>query len=80
MKVQEERRVFEKKFPERLKLLLERNKMTQAELAEKIGITEASLSRYANGVRIPKGPAIVAMAKALDTSVNYLMCYVEEFE
>ena len=54
------------------KILCER-KMTQRELAQKCHITEVSMSRYINNSRMPKGTAIVAMAKALGVSADYLL-------
>ncbi|MFL8105538.1 helix-turn-helix domain-containing protein [Clostridioides difficile] len=47
--------------------------INQKELATKIGITEASLSRYENNLREPKSEIIVRLAKALETSTDYLL-------
>lgn len=47
--------------------------INQKELATKVGITEASLSRYENNLREPKGEIIVRLAKALETSTDYLL-------
>lgn len=47
--------------------------MTQKELAQIIGVTEASMSRYINGDRIPKSEIIANMATALKTTVDYLL-------
>lgn len=47
--------------------------LSQKELCEKIGITEASLSRYENNLREPKGDIIAKLAKALNTSTDYLL-------
>lgn len=41
--------------------------------ADACGITEVSLSRYLSGDRVPKAPVIIAMAKALDVSADYLL-------
>ena len=62
-------------FPERLKFFLEMRNMTQGELAAKAGLTEASMSRYANANRIPKITTVCALADALDVTVASL--YVE---
>lgn len=43
------------------------------EFAEICGTTEATMSRYLSGARIPKGPIITAMAKALHVSTDYLL-------
>ena len=47
--------------------------INQKELATKVGITEASLSRYENNLREPKSEIIVRFAKALETSTDYLL-------
>ncbi|MGS2517582.1 helix-turn-helix domain-containing protein [Clostridioides difficile] len=47
--------------------------INQKELATKVGITEASLSRYENNLREPKSEIIVRLAKALETSTDYLL-------
>lgn len=41
------------------------SKMTQVELAKKIGITQASLSQIENGERWPEYPTIVLICEAL---------------
>ena len=53
--------------------MLEKNGMTQRELAERVGVTEVSMSRYIKGDRIPKGPIIANIAGALHTSTDYLL-------
>ncbi|MBR6073522.1 MAG: helix-turn-helix transcriptional regulator [Bacilli bacterium] len=69
------------KFKERLKELLEREGLTQKDLAEDVGITEAALSRYMKGNRIPNGENLCNMATALRTTTDYLLgrVDVEEF-
>ena len=47
--------------------------MTQRELAEKIGTTEVSVSRYVTGKRVPSGPLLFKMARALGCTVEDLM-------
>ena len=53
-------------------LLMEQGK-TQRELAEQVGTTEASISRYIKGDRVPKGPIIANIAKSLHTTTDYLL-------
>lgn len=59
----------------RIKELLKKNDMSQKELAEIIGTTEASISRYVHGHRTPKITIASKMAKALHTTSEYIMGY-----
>ncbi len=47
--------------------------ITQAWLAEKTDITEATISRYLTGVHSPKIEYIAKMAGAMNVSVDYLL-------
>lgn len=47
--------------------------LNQKELAKKAGITEASLSRYENNIREPKGEIIAKIAESLGCSTDYLL-------
>ena len=47
--------------------------LNQKELAKKVGITEASLSRYENNLREPKAEIIARISKALGCSTDYLL-------
>lgn len=62
---------------ERLKKELHRRGLTQQALAEKTGIKTATMSRYVNGQREPKGKALLDMAKVLGCTPEYL-CGLEE--
>lgn len=57
----------------RIAELLEKNDLTQRELAEKVGVTEVSMSRYISNDRTPKGPVIANIATALHTTSDYLL-------
>lgn len=54
------------------KMRLVRN-MTQSELARLSNITVAALSRYENDLRTPMSDIISRIARALDTSADYLL-------
>ena len=62
-----------KGFNERLQELIKRNRLTQKELAVKAGVTEAAMSHYIKGDRIPRARVMIRLADALGTSVDYLM-------
>ena len=58
---------------ERIAGLLREQGKTQRALAEQVGTTEVSISRYIKGNRVPKGPILVNIAKALHTTTDYLL-------
>ena len=57
----------------RISKLLDERGMTQRGLADAIGVTEVSVSRYINGGRLPKGPIILNMAHVLGTTPEYIL-------
>lgn len=60
--------------------LLKKNRIKQKEFAEAVGLTEATISRYIRGSRVPNGRNITKIASALHTTTDYLLCgqYKEE--
>lgn len=67
----------------RLRVLRQDRGMTQAELSQRLtasGATpsNASLSQYETGRAVPPAPALVALADALDTTIDYLMCRTDD--
>lgn len=52
---------------------LSRQGLSQRELAQKVGISEVAMSRYINGIRIPKATILDSIAKTLHTSMEELM-------
>ena len=57
---------------EKIGLLLEEKGMKSKTLAERIGVTQVSLSRYRNGTRIPRGAMLTKIARELGTTAEYL--------
>ena len=64
---------YDKAFGEHLKSLLEEKGMTQAELARRTGLTEASVSRYINGNRTPRIAQAYRMAWTIGIDMNTLI-------
>ncbi len=62
-----------KAFGERLLSLLQKQNITQRELAERINSTEATLSRYVSGDREPKAEVLANIATALHTTSDFLL-------
>lgn len=63
------RKIFSKRVRERMHNL----DINQNELADKIGVTPASISRYLRGSRTPKVDVIVKMSKVLGCSTDHLI-------
>ena len=57
---------------EKLKQRREELRLTQKNVAQKIGIAESAYQRYERGVREPSVSAAIKLAKALNTTVEYL--------
>ena len=60
-------------FNIRLQRTLSGAGMSQKELALKAGVTEAAVSHYLKGDRIPRAAVAVKLAEALNVSVEELM-------
>ena len=60
-------------FKEKVKELMNQQNITQKELAELSGITEASVSRYLSGERTPRIDIVINFAKALKVDSSYLI-------
>lgn len=64
----------------RIKKLLERENLSQRELASAIGSSESTISRYIQNKRVPYGDTLTRLAKALNTTSDYLLTGKEETE
>lgn len=62
-------------FGQRLREGLDRQGMTQTELARRSGISKSSISRYVKGDWEGKQEAVYALAQALDVNEAWLMGY-----
>ena len=62
-----------KSFGEKVLNILKYKGISQRELAEKVGCTEVSMSRYISGERVPKAPIVVKIADVLGVTVEYLV-------
>ena len=60
-------------FGDNLRDILKEYGMTQRQLAEETGLTEATISSYINKRKIPSMRAIVNIANALDISTDDLI-------
>lgn len=60
-------------FSDRISLLLSQNNLSQKELAIKAGVTESAMSYYVKGGRTPRGEVLSRIAKALNSTTDYLL-------
>lgn len=60
-------------FGRRLAEMLDEQGMTQADLATKIGVTRAAMSRYVSGDREPRYVTLVRIAEELGVGVGDLI-------
>lgn len=61
------------RLAERIKHMREVRGLTQAELADAIGISRMSVSNYEAGDRTPDANVIIKLALYLDVSADYLL-------
>lgn len=66
-------RQMKAEFADRLKESIQDRGITQRMLATLTGTTEVSVSRWANGSRLPNTDALYKMCKVLDVSADYLL-------
>ena len=59
-----------KEFTRNLKKILDRNFMTQEELANRIGVSRITINRYATGKQVPDYLTLSEMARILKCSVD----------
>lgn len=60
-------------WQDKVKKLMVSQNMTQKQLSQKSGITEASVSRYLRGDRAARMDIIINFAKALGCTTEYLL-------
>ncbi|MBQ4150393.1 MAG: helix-turn-helix transcriptional regulator [Clostridia bacterium] len=59
-------------FKERIRLLRKEAKLTQAEIAEKIGVTYRTYQNYEAGASTPQSAVLAKLANALGVSMDML--------
>jgi len=60
-------------FPDRLKDLRKQKKLTQGDLAELMGMSQATVASWEKGTRKPDIDALLQLAGILGCSVDYLL-------
>ncbi len=65
------------KFNENLKLALQNNNLSQMKLAQKLGTSQQTVSRWVNGINEPDLHTLVEICKLLNESPNSLLGFKE---
>lgn len=65
-------------FPERLREERDRLGLKQEDLADRLNIGRGALSHYERGEREPDLTTLVRMARLFGTTVDYLLCRVDD--
>ena len=60
-------------FGNTLKSLRLQDKYTQAQLAQKLGLTKSVISAYETGLRLPSYDILIGIAKIFNVSTDYLL-------
>lgn len=58
---------------DRIRYLREQNRLTQAELAKKLGITRSSVNAWEMGISVPSTQYVVELAGIFKVSTDYLL-------
>lgn len=61
-------------FSQRLKQLRLDKHLTQAQVAERIGVTASMVSSYETDIRLPSFEVMVRIADLFGVTVDYLLC------
>lgn len=60
-------------FGRRLEILLDKNKMTQTDLAKRVFVTPSSVNRWIHGSATPDAEIIFRICSELNVSANWLL-------
>lgn len=64
---------------ENIKLLRSARKMTQSDLAERVGVTNATISSYEVGTRMPSFEVLVKLAQVFRVSTDNLLGFSNKY-
>ena len=73
-------RVYRSVFIKNLKRIRKQKKITQWQLAEKLGIDTTTLSRYEQGKFEPSLTRIMEICEVLEVKPNELLCSKEKYD
>lgn len=61
------------RFSERLRFLRKQNKLTQQELADKVGTNRVNITKWETGRAQPNLENVVKLVKIFETTADYLL-------
>lgn len=61
-------------FSQRLKQLRSNKHLTQAQVAQRIGVTTSMVSSYETDIRLPSYEVLIKIANLFGVTVDYLLC------
>lgn len=61
-------------FSVRLRELRKAKRLTQKELAQRVGVTRGMVSAMESDMRYPSYPVLIRLAAVLGTTTDYLLC------
>lgn len=65
-------------FGEKLKILRTNQKMTQQELATRLGVAKSVVSYYESGFRFPSYDVLIKIARTFHTTTDYLLDFEKQ--
>ena len=65
-------------FSQRPKQLRKDKHLTQAQVAQRIGVTASTVSSYETDIRLPSYEVLVRIADVFGVTVDYLLCRQEK--
>lgn len=60
-------------FGNRLKTLRTKSNLTQAQLAQKLGVTKSVISAYENNLRMPSYDILISISRVFKVTTDYLL-------
>lgn len=60
-------------FGNRLKTLRTKSNLTQAQLAQKLGVTKSVVSAYENNLRMPSYDILISISRVFKVTTDYLL-------
>lgn len=60
-------------FAEKIRLIRSKNRLSQEELADKLGVSRQTVSKWESGISYPEIEKLIAVSDMFDVSIDYLL-------